>query len=58
MIQRWTAIMAEHEHNADMARDPSVKRAYLDLVEGYRRLIDSELTTQALFASLAGRKAK
>ena len=56
ILLQWAAAMAEHQRNADMARDPRVRKAYLDLVDGYRRLIESEMTAQRLFVALSERK--
>lgn len=49
ILEGWAAAMAENQRNADNARDAKVRAAYLDLVEGYRRLIETELSAQALF---------
>jgi hypothetical protein len=47
-IEIWRAKVAEYLKRAESENDIKLKLAYLDLAEGYRRLISSENTFRAI----------
>lgn len=47
-LRRWRTKAADYRERAQVATDPSFIRAYIDIADGYSRLILHEETRRAL----------